>query len=234
MIYEWKAEDGKFRNFGDALTELLLKIEPPEVQEKMELSQDKLFYLVGSVISNEHMRSAIDSGYTPVFAGCGWRGESLDFELVSQAQFRGVRGPRTAAALRMHGVDVEVVGDSAYRLVDQLNIPRYKTQDYLVVPHIGDFGETPSGLEVLDVRVKDSVSILKLIEKIANAKFVLGGSMHACIIAHAYGVPFAPYGSDYIDCPPKWVDWFESVGLTWDKLQFCKNLEEGLDWYDNV
>lgn len=234
MIYEWKPEDGAFRNFGDALTEPLLNLYPEIEREAMISSQTKMHFLVGSVISNEHMGRALDDGYIPVFHGCGWRGEALDKQLVSQAIFKGVRGFRTETALRSYGVDVEVVGDSAYRLLKTIKPYKLDTSVDVVVPHVGDFEQTPEGFELVSPKIYKVDDIYNVIDKLANAKFVLGGSMHACIVAHAYGVPFAPYGVEYFDCPPKWIDWLETIRVPWKMFTICKTLNEGIEWYSNV
>jgi hypothetical protein len=71
------------------------------------------------------------------------------------------------------------------------------------------------------------------VHKISGARFVLTGSMHVAMTAHAYGVPFALLDGPYIDCLPKWYDWFSSVDL--GEPVFVNSIVEGRQWYnDNV
>ena len=125
------------------------------------------------------------------------------------------------------GVEVEVTLDSAYLLRDYTDNKRKNSRE-LIIPHILSDPYSSIG-------VTDNFSMQKAIHTIAKSKFVLSGAMHGCILAHMAGVPWAPYvGSDwYIDCPDKWYDWFESIGIPADDLRFCRTLEEGKAWYEN-
>ena len=80
--------------------------------------------------------------------------------------------------------------------------------------------------------VDTEADIFELIKTISGARFVLAGSMTAAVVAHAFNIPFAPYdGNGYIDCLPKWYDWFDSVGL--GEPIFCTNVIEGRLWHKN-
>ncbi len=72
-------------------------------------------------------------------------------------------------------------------------------------------------------------SITKTIERIGGANFVLTGSLHAAILAQAYGVPWAAYDDGYINAPAKWQDWAAYLGV---ELSFVRNLTEGRRWWD--
>jgi hypothetical protein len=178
-------------------------------------------------------------GRTPVFIGCGWRGDALDPELVRKAQFIGVRGPGTQKELSGCGVDVDVSLDSAYSMLDKLDIEVLgDSEGKLLIPHIIDNSifslkaASDVGMDKIVLpRVKDVVQTMDLIDSIAKSEFVLAGAMHACIVAHYYGVPFAPFDGDWNDCPPKWEDWLESIGVPPENLKFCKNYDEGLAWW---
>jgi hypothetical protein len=118
--------------------------------------------------------------------------------------------------------------DSAYLLKNFVKEPINKTNTVLTFPHLLS-SESANSLTI----VRNKTSILKRMRQIAESGFVLGGAMHACIVAHMYGVPFAPYVANdfYVDAPTKWKDWLESIGIPQENLRFSRTYEEGLAWY---
>lgn len=234
MIYEWKL-DGETRNFGDSLYELLL---PEETIYEWEEDLFIMYSPIGSTICNEVMVEGLDLGYKPTFLSCGWRGEELDPELVDQCRFVGARGPHTAAELARCGVEVEVTGDPAYELPSI--IPKGDSNALAIVfRHIKDEAEydKQSIFEykadaIFSPVVETESDIIDLINKISGSRFVLSGSMHAAMVADAYGVPFALLESEYIDCPPKWEDWFASRG--YGDPVFVGDVFEGREWYKDA
>ena len=234
MIYEWKL-DGDIRNFGDALPEVLF---PQMILAEWENDPETMYFPIGSVICNEVMDETLRQGFTPVFMNCGWRGEELDDDLVAQCEFLGARGPHTQEELARHGIDVEVTGDPAYSL-PQLYAKGAPNALAMVVRHIKDNHDYNKDsifelkADALFSPVVDThQDILDMIQKISGARFVLAGSMHAAMVAHAYGVPFAPLMSDYIDCPSKWFDWFAQADL--GNPVFVNDVVEGREWYRSV
>jgi polysaccharide pyruvyl transferase WcaK-like protein len=91
---------------------------------------------------------------------------------------------------------------------------------------------TQMGAEVLQptVAMGDSGSIEAMVREISGADFILAGAMHAAIVAHAYGVPFALFAYSYVDCPPKWYDWADSVGIK--DVSYVSDIEAGKKWYE--
>ena len=234
MIYEWKL-DGEIRNFGDALHEILV---PAKQHYEWYVDTKKMHFILGSVIHNTVIDETLRQGFSPVFHGCGWRGEPLDEELIQKCEFIGVRGPHTQEELARHGIDSVVTRDPAYQL-PQLVAPGTPNGLAIVVRHIKDPTETNVNTifeykadAIFNAKVEDREDIIGFVEKISGARFVLAGSMHAAIVAHAYGVPFALLNSEYIDCPPKWDDWFASVGL--GSPVFVDNIIDGREWYNSV
>lgn len=230
VIYEWKYE-GVVRNFGDALHEFLV---PDDKRLQWMLSEKYCYFVIGSVICNEVIRETLDLGYKPVFINCGWRGEQLNPLLAQRCEFVGARGPDTKAELARLKIKVEVTGDPAYKIPEFLEkAPAHgKT---IMVPHMKDdfrhayraewFGVD----EVVQPTVTDSQSIIDLIEKISGADFVFAGAMHAGIIAHSYGIPFAPMSTSFVDCLPKWVDWAKSVDIK--NVRFFQQKSQGIEWH---
>jgi hypothetical protein len=229
MIHEWKPSDG-VRNLGDALTEILAGIMPFATKEQMEQDTQKKYFLIGSVIDNEIIIDTLLDGYKPVFVGCGWRGQPLSKVLIDQCEFIGCRGPITQKALADVGVFVDITLDSAYNIKNHIDITTKTNNKVLVFPHL--LSSEAGGSSTI---VSNKSSIIKRIQQIASAKFVLGGAMHSCILAHMYGVPFAPYVANdfYVDAPTKWKDWLESIGIPQENLRFARTHEEGLAWYES-
>lgn len=231
MLYEWKL-DGETRNLGDSLYEVLL---PPMVKDDLMADQEHMYFPIGSVICNEVILECLAIGVKPVFMGCGWRGEPLDPELVQYCEFVGVRGPHTQAELARFGLEIPVVGDPAYELPKLF--PAGKPNGLAIaIRHIKDDSDYnldsvfELGADALfSPVVNDYDDIVETIQQISGARFVLAGSMHAAIIAHAYGVPFALMNSNYIDCPPKWFDWLASIEK--GPPIFVNNVREGREWY---
>lgn len=227
--------DGYIRNFGDALPEVIVSENYRTMWTEQE---DRMIFPIGSVIVNSIIEETLDMGVEPVFVSCGWRGEPLNNKIVKYCTFLGSRGPKTAAELERHGVNVKVTYDPAYETPEYIS----KSEPNglaIVVRHILDPSEyTKDSIHELKADkiyspvVEDENDIIKLIEAISGARFVLAGSMHAAIVAHAYKVPFALLGGDYIDCPPKWEDWFSSINL--GKPVFVKDVVEGREWYQKV
>ncbi len=69
---------------------------------------------------------------------------------------------------------------------------------------------------------------LDLLDRIVASSFVLAGSLHAVIIAQAYGIPWAAWAGSKIDCPAKWLDWFEYLGIEGTHVA---NRSEGEAWW---
>lgn len=197
-----------------------------------------MHFVLGSVICNTVIKQTLRQGLKPVFHGCGWRGEPLDHNLVEQCEFIGVRGPHTQEELARHGIDTIVSKSPAYQLPHIVS-PGKPNGLALVIRHILDDTETnPNTVHELKAdatfrpTVEDRTDIVEFIQKVSGARFVLAGAMHAAIVAHAYGAPFALLKSKYIDCPPKWEDWLASVNL--GSPVFVDNIMEGREWYNSI
>jgi hypothetical protein len=234
LIYEWKL-DGEIRNFGDALYEVFLD---DATKENWQNNEEVMYFPIGSVIVNEVIEETLDQGFKPFFMSCGWRGEPLDKSLIKHCTFIGARGPQTQAELERVGVSVSITMDAAYAippLVKQ-GEPNGLT---LCIRHIKDPTDyTPNssfeiGTDALfSPVVQDKQDVLDLVEKISGARFILAGSMHAAIIADAYGVPYAPFSSSYVDCPPKWQDWLASINVT--DVEWVGTIIEGRKWHQKI
>jgi hypothetical protein len=226
MLFEWKL-DGTTRNLGDALSELLSPQDYVDDEEKM-------YFVIGSVICDTVIKETLGLGYKPVFIDCGWRGEKLSEELARQSVFIGCRGPQTQAELRRCGIQVEVTGDSAYRVPGI--VPKAKSNHRrIAIPHLEDpkrltYTAARLGVdEIVQPDVLDKLDLVKKIELISGADFVLAGAMHAGILAHAYGVPFGLMLNGYVNIPAKWNDWLQGIGVK--STAFYQTAYEAEGWW---
>jgi hypothetical protein len=226
MLFEWKLH-GTTRNLGDALGELLSPQDYADDEEKM-------YFVIGSVICDTVIKETLGLGYKPVFIDCGWRGEELARELVQESTFIGCRGPMTQGELARHGVHVEVTGDSAYRVPGI--VPKAKSNHRrIAIPHIEDpkrLTYTAARLGVDEIVQPDVLDKLDLVDKIkiiSGADFVFAGAMHAGILAHAYGVPFGLMLNGYVNIPAKWSDWLQSIGVK--SNAFYQTAHEAERWW---
>lgn len=77
---------------------------------------------------------------------------------------------------------------------------------------------------------------LAILEVIQNASVVLTSSMHAAVVAHAYGVPWAPARRERIDCAFswKWHDTFAALGLEPSDFRSCDSAAEAAAWHRSI
>jgi len=232
VIYEWSNSDG-LRNFGDALVETLI---PASIRNALASDDAYMYCFIGSVICDEIIDYALSLNRTPIFISCGWNGRSLSADRIAKSRFVGCRGAITQEKLKTFGVNVDITGDPGYAV--PFIVPASPESGLsILIPHIFE------DIESLDIEViqvdkvvlptfESSDGLSELISTISGASFVLAGAMHAAIVAHAYGVPFALFqntSDGYIDAPKKWSDWLSSFdGIT---PQFFGNLTEGRNWF---
>ena len=239
MIHEWQP-NARIHNFGDHLILLLgEKIYTKPSWRAVETDKKHAFILLGSCIHDYTISKLISEGLSPVMIGCGYRGEALSSAIVRMGQFFGCRGFNTHNALTNHGIRVSVVGDPA--MILPLVLPKRHKQcgAKLFMPHVNDglrtcYDASDVGCDfIIQPETHNLIDVEELITRISSARFVLAGAMHAAIVAHAYGVPFAFYAKPggYIDCPPKWDDWLTSISAPFVKAEFFSNAEDGLRWY---
>lgn len=189
-------------NFGDLLGPLLFKaVAAAEGLGTPRRRAD--VFTVGSVL---HFARGGE-----VIWGSGWNGK------VSSTPARGmntlaVRGPLTAELLRSHGVEVPpVFGDPAILLPSlfprqALPLPQAPGR-VLMVPNLNDSVPDVRGAEYLSP-VGDPLTI---VAEIAAADFIVTSSLHAFIVAEAYGVPVQLVVSEH-EPLFKYADYVEGTG----------------------
>ncbi|MDR7035672.1 GT2 family glycosyltransferase/glycosyltransferase involved in cell wall biosynthesis [Methylobacterium sp. BE186] len=207
------------------------------------LWQASTYRVIGSCIASWLARDDLDGlteepDATVAFWGCGLRDEQpLDADIAARCRFYGVRGPLSRDVL---GLPPDtVLGDTALLLplVHEASRDSHTAGQTVCVPHINDSARSEaevaamSGADtVLVPRITPGVASLRAtIDAIASASFVLCGSLHAAIVAHAYDVPFAFWDSGHLDIPFKWRDFAGSIGIP---TVFVGSVEEGRSAYE--
>lgn len=198
-------------NFGDDLNLWLWDEILPGWREAMP---GHLLVGVGTLINN-----ALPRGVPKLVLGSGvGYGALPDAELMAECRFVAVRGPRSAKAL---GLPPEVgIVDPAVLIADLpafQNIP--KSSRPVFVPHHASVHRTDWAV-LCDKAGVDYVSpegeARAVITKIAAAPLVIAESMHAVILADAFGVPWVGVSISYTFNGVKWLDWGDSLGITPD------------------
>jgi hypothetical protein len=222
-------------NFGDYLTELLyagLFYGPPK-------HPDARIHLIGSVIAPHQIKEDIALGYRQVvFWGCGVRRYvPLPPAIRRRAVFLGVRGPLSRDALGLPKRSTPL-GDPALllpRLVKPASGARTSGKT-ICVPHYYDdtnrttLRKTSGANFILSSKIASNEGACRqLISAIASASFVLAGSLHAAIVAYAYGVPFAFFAARKISLPFKWLDFSASIGF---ECEFVATVAEGMRFHE--
>lgn len=233
---EYCVKGATHQNFGDYLPVLFAQylLDRPRVEADV-------FRLVGSVISTpwvfNDLRCNIGAELGAIaYWGCGMRDPTpLSETAKSFVSFYGVRGPLTRDALGLS--ETTVLGDPGL-LVPIIHSPRVHSLTNgrtLCIPHFEDPKTSEnlfsaSGADILVSPIVDAneQSLRELLDKITSADFVLTGSLHAGIIAFAYGRPFAFWESGHIDIPFKFQDFLSSIGAS---CSFARNLAEGREIY---
>lgn len=169
-------------NFGDLLGPLIVRSMLDQRRLTDPGSRRRLL-TVGSIL---HMARTGD-----VVWGSGWNGDlnprDRRFEMVD---LRAVRGPMTADLLARRGGDApRVFGDPALLLpllLPDLGSPPGVRSGALFIPNIRDRGNgvVPDGVRLLSP-TGDPFAIVRAI---TASSFVIASSLHAVIVADAFGV----------------------------------------------
>lgn len=225
-LFYW-SED-KYVNFGDYLSRVLIERivgGPTRYYIKKTKNQDKKLLAIGSIFY-----FANDGD---VVWGSGVNGKTFDKKYYSfdQLDIRAVRGPITRQFI-LDNFSIacpEVYGDPA--LLFPYFFPEFKRQEnpsieYLIVPHYTDMQYFPK--EEYENVVYTQEPWNEIIQKILDSKFVIASSLHAIVIAEAYGIPARVLR--ITDSPHnhilKYQDYF--LGTNRPNFQFATSVEEAL------
>lgn len=197
-------------NFGDLLTPLLLK-RFTGLSSTLTSPAEAQLVMIGSILHQ------LPSNYMGVIAGCGsllYRGY-----IFPSAKILAVRGPLTFDSISYKKGHI-VLGDPGL-LADELVPPQDRIYELGVVPHWSDtaLAQDPRfsiyNPKIIDV-TKDP---LQVITEIAQCKKIVSSSLHAIILADAFGIPrrieLAPdmISNPYEGGTFKWEDYSLSIGM---------------------
>lgn len=203
----------RLNNFGDLLGPIIASRVLGRSAVRVETSavrSERVLLSVGSIL---HFARNDD-----VVWGSGRNGRNP----VSQYSFerldvRAVRGPLTQEFLeRQFGISVPAVyGDPA--LLTPVLFPEIRSEDcagVVIVPNFSDLRAVKSEVRRAHLPVQvlsPTGDPFRIVRQIANASFVAGSSLHAIVIADAYGVPARLVRSQTED-PFKYSDYFLGSG----------------------
>lgn len=206
-----------FLNFGDELSPHVLEAATGRRVVWSPAPQAEIA-AIGSIyelVTKQPTRAAI--------WGCGIRGE-LSPEVASRMRadagaVLAVRGPRTRSELSLGSNTV--LGDPGLLsplLVSRQAPARDKT---IVIPHFSVWNSRLGRRSIATVRslgfdvVAPSLNPLEVLQRIADARFVISSSLHGVIVAHSLGVPAQLLIKTATTNPEplwKYEDYFESLG----------------------
>ncbi|MGX1701063.1 polysaccharide pyruvyl transferase family protein [Microbacterium sp. NPDC055357] len=201
-VTRWIPARRGFGNFGDLLGPWIVRRMVGRLGLGRALSRSPRLLAVGSI-----MRLGLEGD---VVWGAGINGKTVDGAVFPRLDVRAVRGPLTARVLRTFGNDVpEVFGDPALLIPhlwtdDELGIRR-RTTGVVLMPNYNDIRHWPS--HAIDPRG----DVLERVRLLASAELVVASSLHAVVIAEAYGVP-AVLVTSTREKPFKYEDHYEGTG----------------------
>lgn len=227
-IYYW--QPSYYENFGDYLNVPLLQAlgHEPEVP----MAGEPCLFAIGSILHSSHYRHCPGRPLTVWGSGLG----NMDRPPVG-TRFLAVRGPLTRELLELP--DSVPLGDPALLLPQLINpLPKpLASGEVLYINHCSaPFPFCMEGCDAGLATLLQSEKIMPLVARIAAASFVASESLHGCIVAAAYGVPwaFASYRwrQDFSG-PTKITDWMQYLGLP--PLRFAAaTLSEAKFWWQKV
>ena len=219
-------KNAKVKNLGDYIGEILLKI----ANIKVANIGSPVYFSVGTVLSKYWWDVAQDRKIIWGSGSCGF-----DFPNLKTDTVLAVRGPLTRDWL---GLPQDIpLGDPALLMPRVYAPPKNSIGPILVVNfHNKDLRPPKTNLNIIKA-ISMRVTINNwsdIIDAIVASEFVLANSLHASILSHAYGRPWAWYDVDDSQrpLPLRWHDWFAYLDLPKDAWSSVHNLEDGILWWE--
>lgn len=202
-LYRYRAAT----NFGDQMNDWFWDAVCPGWRE----AGDGFLVGIGTILN-----AKLPAGVRKVVMGSGaGYGPPPGARLLGECEIRCVRGPRTAAALglpaALAATDPAVLAadmpEFAGRAVwgRPIFVPHHVTFWFASPERVADEAGVDLVLPQQDSR--------EVIRRIASAPLVLAESMHAAILADAFGTPWHAVVVSPLINRWKWLDWGESIGL---------------------
>jgi pyruvyltransferase len=222
LVY-WRGKD--FVNFGDecgrTVVELMLARKGITIFDEVKATRRMI--AVGSGLHYAENDTVI--------WGTGRNGSHPDWEhQFKRIDVRAVRGPRTREFLMSRGIEVpEVYGDPAL-LLPILTSGRFQRTgefDCAFVPNLNDYDESPNypqiRLPILDPRRSWNRTVAEILQH----KFIMASSLHAIIIAEAFGIPARYVRLREHEGLFKYHDYYEGTGRILG--EYALSIDQGLE-----
>ncbi|WP_321325737.1 polysaccharide pyruvyl transferase family protein [Thiomicrorhabdus sp.] len=208
-------------NFGDLLGPLIIeKILQDKGIVNNQRTNSKRLLGVGSIL---HFAKDFDTIW-----GSGRNGKIKDTSHnFKDLDVRAVRGPLTRDFLINKGINCpEIYGDPALLLphyFPELKIlSEEKKFNITIIPNLNDLGK----YELDKNTINPTMDLFYILKRIVQSKYVIGSSLHAIIVAEAFGVPARLITSENED-PFKYHDYFQGSGRT--DTVFAKSIQQAID-----
>jgi hypothetical protein len=248
LIWYWRGRDGLL-NFGEHFVELMLPklgVEFAMFDRELEENRIDRYNRCGMIIGSVMERTVVERVLTHIQSLWVWgtgngKGPELALDLKKYGDritIHALRGPITKREL---GLTTEIpLCDSGFLMPRFFPLESDKTGDYLYVPHWENRVSVEQRIKVLGVDkfidvLIPRVRILKVMEEIAKAKFVLTNAMHCFIFCLAFRVPCAVslLPEEKLNMPHKWRDLFESMNAI-KHFHTVTDLGDGIMWWETV
>ncbi|WP_319519532.1 polysaccharide pyruvyl transferase family protein [uncultured Martelella sp.] len=215
-LFYWTPPSG-IHNFGDHLSKIIVTklLADQGLFLEQETSKKARMLAIGSILHFANDQNTI--------WGTGINGKTnTNSYNFNELDVRAVRGPKTREFLMEKGITVpEIYGDPA--LLCKALLPNTQATDkkrkLLFVPNLND-DTYPKGVEVLSPLLPWN----RCIKEITSSEFVLASSLHAIVIAEAYGIPARYLRISEVESLFKYEDYVLGTGRK--SLEFATSVEE--------
>ena len=152
-----------------------------------------------------------------------------------------VRGPLTKEYYNIK--DDVLVADPGFLASYFFKFPEEVKRNVFIAHHYDNVKKIIDGVDVhlstlleADGGGSFDNNFFNVLRNISNANIVLTSSLHACITAHSYGIPWAMVSKRETDIAKewKWHDVLLSIGIKKEDIKLCNSVKEGLAWWDSV
>lgn len=231
-VHWWSSDNHRHEhNLGDWLSVPILRAMGHEPESPSP--GEPCLFACGSIAHQTH---AVASGASRIVVwGSGVQDGATVDPITIPVRYAAVRGPITRDAL---GLPTDIpLGDPAMLLPGLIPLPSPPAQNELLyVGHCGSPHRCPPGFDTGVTMLVAEPDALPLVARIAAAKFVASESLHGCILAHAYGVPWAMASADPWPITPKskYNGFLASVGLPPIPGFLPADIDACRDWFDSV
>jgi succinoglycan biosynthesis protein ExoV len=220
-------------NFGDDLNDLVMRhvfgegVTRPFFQSDVpdDLSAETTLVLCIGTILNRRVPLAPHK--VVIGAGAGY-GPLPDVD--GRWTFQFVRGPLTAAALRLP--EYKSISDPALILDEVLPLPRAPVHRFGYMPHHGT--ANPLWHRLIDdlgiLYIDPRRPIAEVVGALGAVEILITEAMHGAIVAEVMRVPWIPVSSARKINSFKWTDWCASLALTYEPSRLFGLWGGGRGW----